>query len=61
LTLDLSGLHVPIAGVVEVCGRRVELAGKLAQVGVDPAGIGSVIGSLAHRHQRRRKALASSA
>ena len=43
-----AGLHIPpdIAGVVEVC-QQVELAGKLAQVGVDPAGIGSIIDGLA--------------
>jgi phage terminase large subunit-like protein len=47
--LDLeAGLRIPpdIAGVVEIC-EQVELAGKLAQVGVDPAGIGSVIDGLA--------------
>jgi phage terminase large subunit-like protein len=43
-----AGLNIPpdIAGVVEVC-EQVELAGKLAQVGVDPAGIGSIIDGLA--------------
>jgi phage terminase large subunit-like protein len=43
-----AGLHIPpdIAGVVEIC-EQVELSGKLAQVGVDPAGIGSIIDGLA--------------
>ena len=43
-----AGIHIPpdIAGVVEVC-EQVERAGKLAQVGVDTAGIGSVIDGLA--------------
>jgi phage terminase large subunit-like protein len=43
-----AGIHIPpdIAGVVEIC-EQVELSGKLAQVGVDPAGIGSIIDGLA--------------
>lgn len=35
-----------IAGVVEVC-EQVDLSGKLAQVGVDPAGLGLIIDGLA--------------
>ena len=44
--VDLEAIPPDIAGVVQIC-EQVELAGKLAQVGVDPAGIGSVIDGLA--------------
>ena len=42
------GLEIPpdIAGVVEVC-EQVDLSGKLAQVGVDAAGIGAIVDALA--------------
>ena len=43
-----AGIHIPpdIAGVVEVC-EQIERSGKLAQIGIDPAGIGLIIDGLA--------------
>jgi phage terminase large subunit-like protein len=43
-----AALEIPpdIAGVVDVC-EKVDLSGKLAQVGVDPAGLGLIIDGLA--------------